>query len=171
MRDDDVAWVVGIAVVPSKEQITGIGHSHQCDGVAIMVDAAFGHGAGAFGVNRCRDGVFGQTEISGEGGVMREEDVSRVVGDAVVPIEECITGVWESLDGHGVAQGISAFANNAAHECVVDRHGEGAHGYGRFGRGGNHDEVRDDASGLIEDFAIFINRLCVSVIYAILVDD
>ena len=91
LRDHDVARVVGDAVVPHLENITFIGCCPKGNGVAIVIDAAFGHGSRILRVDGGCDGIVYRTEISGEDAVLCDDDIKRVVGDAVVPIEECIT--------------------------------------------------------------------------------
>ena len=104
-----------------------------------------------------------------EGGVLCDDDVAWVGDDAVVPEEEFAAHVGDGLDGGRVTIMVDASSGDGAATDAVDLDGEGVFG---LRRGRFHNEVGDDAFfGLIEDFAVFINRLCVSVIYAILVDD
>ena len=64
---------------------------------------------------------------------------------------------------------VDASSGDGAAADAVDLDGEGVLGlrWGRF-----HNEVGDDAFfGLIEDFAVFINRLCICIVNSALVDD
>ena len=103
LRDDDIARVVGDAVVPHLKNETGIGNGFEVERVAIVVDAAVGDGSSVFGLNGGRDVIIDEAEIGGEGAILCDDDGARVVSDAVIPVKELAAKVGNGFDDGSVA--------------------------------------------------------------------
>ena len=120
--DKDGARVGGIAVVPVGEAVVVVGCGGEYGGVVGPVVAAAGHSS----VYR-HVGLGGEAEgdavgeVGGEVGVLREEDGAGVLGVAVVPAAEAVTGFGRGGDDNvgevgeaataidGTQRGIAAF--------------------------------------------------------------
>ena len=107
--DDYSAWVGSVAVVPVGEAIFVSGYDGECGGVAIPKRSAAGHLSVKLTV-----GVGGELEgdavgeVGNEVCVLCEEDGARVVGVAVVPASESVTGFRGGGDGDGGLVGVAS---------------------------------------------------------------
>ena len=166
---DGVPSVGGIVLRPYLGEVGELGarggDHHLAAGVAARVDFQ--------GLERhpCRVGVGLQVEWGRDQpaflDVVKGEVACAVVigGSLVVVAFPADGGVAIEVEYGPVGPGAVGF------KAVEPRQCQRFHlGLWRFGR--KHDEVGDDALiGLIEDFAVFINRLCVGIIDSALVDD
>ena len=147
-----------------------MGRGRNLDGVAIIIGAAAGHAAPSWVVAFDCDGELADAKRSDESAVLRDHNIARIVGDAVVPHQELVADIGDGLNGGGVAIVIFTAADDGAPIGVVGFEGESECRL-RWGR--LYDEVGDDDElfGLIQDFSVFINRLCISIIHSAPVDD
>ena len=170
LGDDDGARVVGVVVVPSNKLKTDVGRSRNLDGIAIIIGAAARHCTPSGMVGFDFDNALADGKQGNESAVLEDDDVARVAEITIVPAEELMARVGMGIDGDGVSIVVCAASADHAPVGVVSFDGDGVF---RLGWDRLHNEVGDDAPllGMIQDFAIFINRLCIGIIHPVLVDN
>ena len=105
-----------------------VGEGFNLDGVAIMKGATAADTAPIGMVAFDGDGVLKLTKLGDESAVLRNDDIARVVSDAVVPIQELASQVRYSFDGSGVAIVIDATSSHRAPSGSVGFHSQGENG-------------------------------------------
>ena len=120
--DNDGSWVALNAIVPTQEGKTEVGCGRNLDGVAIIIGAAAGHVAPCRMVTFDCDGELADAKRSDESAVLRDHNIARIIGDAVVPHQELVADIGDGLNGGGVAIMKQATSADGAPQGVVGHH-------------------------------------------------